>query len=77
VKESASATAESRINLVTLPDGSIAMKRLVISKEEGIFKLARLSDNPTCTPFELEIEPARRLENHILGRVRRVGEEFD
>jgi phage repressor protein C with HTH and peptisase S24 domain len=66
-----------RIYLVMLPDGGVSMKRLVINKDETGVKLICLSDNPEYQPFEVELEPDRRLQRYVLGRIRWVGKEFD
>lgn len=67
-----------RIYLVVLPDGAVAIKRIVLSEKDGCFKLACLSDNTAdYRPFEFEVERGKRLKEYILGRVRWVGKEFD
>ncbi len=67
-----------QIYLVTMPEGSTAMKRLVLSKEQDRYKLVCLSDNTAdYRPFEFEIEPGRSLKTYVLGRVRWAGKEFD
>ena len=67
-----------RIYLVVLPDGAVAMKRLVLSKEQGRLKLACLSDNtPTYRPFDFALDPDKSLKDYVLGRVRWAGKEFD
>lgn len=67
-----------RIYLVILPEGSASLKRLVLSRDEEAVRLVCLSDNTTdYRPFEFALEPEKALKNHILGRVRWVGKEFD
>lgn len=67
-----------RIYLVVLPGGSVAVKRLALTEREGRYKLLCLSDNvASYRPFEFDIEPGRKLKNHILGRIRWAGKEFD
>jgi|GEM_PF-580027 len=69
---------DGRIYLVILPDGSSTLKRLVLKKEDGRFKLLCLSDNtPDYRPFEFDLEPGKTLKHYILGRVRWCGKEFD
>jgi len=67
-----------RIYLVILPDGTVALKRLVLSGDTAGLKLACLSDNTAVyRPFEFALDPEKPLKNHILGRVRWAGKEFD
>lgn len=67
-----------QIYLVILPDGSSAIKRLALSKENGRLKLICISDNVAVyRPFEFELAPGRSLKNYVLGRVRWCGKEFD
>ncbi len=67
-----------RIYLVTLPDGAVALKRLVLSGDPDRMRLACLSDNTAgYRPFEFSLDPERTLKNYIVGRVRWVGKEFE
>ena len=67
-----------RIYLVTLPDGAVALKRLVLSRDGDQFRLACLSDNTAdYRPFEFSLDPEKTLKRYILGRVRWVGKEFE
>lgn len=67
-----------RIYLVTLPDGAVALKRLVLSRDGDRFRLACLSDNTAdYRPFEFALDPEKTLKRYILGRVRWVGKEFE
>jgi SOS-response transcriptional repressor LexA len=67
-----------RIYLVILPDGAAALKRLVLSGDEGGLKLACLSDNTAdYRPFEFALDPEKSLKSYVLGRVRWAGQEFD
>jgi transcriptional regulator with XRE-family HTH domain len=67
-----------RIYLVILPDGTVALKRLVLGGGEGGLTLACLSDNTAdYRPFEFALEPERSLKSYVLGRVRWAGKEFD
>ncbi len=66
------------IYLVVLPDGSISLKRLAVSQRENRIWLICMSDNTAVfKPFEFELQPAQRLRNYVLGRVRWAGKEFD
>jgi SOS-response transcriptional repressor LexA len=67
-----------QIYLVTMPDGSSAIKRLAVSRDEGRVKLICMSDNISCyQPFEFELDPGRSIKHYVLGRVRWAGKEFD
>lgn len=67
-----------RIYLVILPDGSAALKRLVLSGDENGLKLVCLSDNTAdYRPFEFVLDPEKSLKSYVLGRVRWAGKEFD
>ncbi len=67
-----------RIYLVILPDGTVALKRLVLSGEQGSLRLACLSDNTAhYRPFEFALDPDKPLKTYVLGRVRWAGKEFD
>ena len=67
-----------RIYLVILPDGTVAIKRLVLGRNENGLMLACLSDNTAdYRPFEFALDPERGLKTYVLGRVRWVGKEFD
>jgi transcriptional regulator with XRE-family HTH domain len=67
-----------RIYLVILPDGTVAIKRLVLGRNENGLKLACLSDNTAdYRPFEFALDPERSLKSYVLGRVRWAGKEFD
>lgn len=67
------------IYVVTLPDGSTTVKRLTVARDEsGRFKVVCMSDNLAAyRPFEFWVDPAKRLQDYVLGRVRWVGKEFD
>jgi phage repressor protein C with HTH and peptisase S24 domain len=68
-----------RIYLARLPDGSIALKRLVLV-ESGLAappRLLALSDNPNYQPFDFSLDMDRELGYYILGRIRWAGKEFD
>jgi transcriptional regulator with XRE-family HTH domain len=67
-----------RIYLVILPDGTVALKRLVLSGDQGGLKLACLSDNTAdYRPFEFLLDQDKTLKAYVLGRVRWAGKEFD
>jgi phage repressor protein C with HTH and peptisase S24 domain len=67
-----------RIYLVILPDGTVALKRLVLSGEPSGLRLACLSDNTAdYRPFEFALAPGKQLKTYVLGRVRWAGKEFD
>ena len=67
-----------RIYLVILPDGAVAIKRLVLGRNENGLTLACLSDNTAdYRPFEFALDPERSLKSYVLGRVRWAGKEFD
>ncbi|MEM5788349.1 MAG: S24 family peptidase [Syntrophobacteraceae bacterium] len=67
-----------RIYLVILPDGTVALKRLVLSGDQGGLRLACLSDNTAAyRPFEFALDPDKQLNTYVLGRVRWAGKEFD
>ncbi len=67
-----------RIYLVILPDGTVALKRLVMSGDPGRLMLVCLSDNTAdYRPFEFSLDPGKSLKSYILGRVRWAGKEFD
>jgi transcriptional regulator with XRE-family HTH domain len=67
-----------RIYLVILPDGTVAIKRLVLGRNENGLMLACLSDNTAdYRPFEFALDPERSLKSYVLGRVRWAGKEFD
>ncbi len=67
-----------RIYLVILPDGTVALKRLVLIGDHSGVRLACLSDNTAAyRPFEFSLDPEKRLRSYVLGRVRWVGKEFD
>jgi len=66
-----------RIYLVILPDGTAALKRLVLSVDETGSKLVGLPDNTTYRPFEFALDPEKSLKSYVLGRVRWAGKEFD
>jgi len=67
-----------RIYLVILPDGTVAIKRLVLGGNENGLMLACLSDNTAdYRPFEFALDPERSLKSYVLGRVRWAGKEFD
>ncbi len=67
-----------RIYLVILPDGTVALKRLVLSGNQDELRLACLSDNTAhYRPFEFPLVPGKQLKTYVLGRVRWAGKEFD
>lgn len=67
-----------KIYIVTMPDGSTAIKRLAISREETRTKLICISDNVAAyLPFEFELDPGRPIQSYVIGRVRWAGKEFD
>lgn len=67
-----------RIYLVILPDGTVAIKRLVLGGNENGLMLACLSDNTAdYRPFEFSLDPERSLKSYVLGRVRWAGKEFE
>ncbi|HYA41836.1 MAG TPA: S24 family peptidase [Syntrophobacteraceae bacterium] len=67
-----------RIYLVILPDGSTALKRLVLSGDDSGLKMVCLSDNTAdYRPFEFALDPEKSLKSYVLGRVRWAGKEFD
>lgn len=66
-----------RVYLVRMPDGTLVLKRLTLSKINGILKLLLLSDNPAYEPFDFEIPEGRSLTYYILGRVRWIGRELE
>ncbi|MGA2401235.1 MAG: S24 family peptidase [Syntrophobacteraceae bacterium] len=67
-----------RIYLVILPDGTAALKRLVLSADDSGLKLVCLSDNTAdYRPFEFALDPEKSLKSYVLGRVRWAGKEFD
>ena len=66
---------DGKVYLVRMPDGTITVKRLILSKEDGNFRLICLSDNPNFEPFKFLVE--RPLQWYVLGRIRWVGREID
>ncbi len=67
-----------RIYLVILPDGTTALKRLVLSADVSGLKLVCLSDNPAdYRPFEFTLDSEKKLKSYVLGRVRWAGREFE
>jgi phage repressor protein C with HTH and peptisase S24 domain len=67
-----------RIYLVILPDGAVALKRLVLIGDPNGLRLACLSDNTAqYRPFEFSLDPEKTLKTYVLGRVRWAGKEFD
>lgn len=67
-----------RIYLVILPDGTVALKRLVLSRDQETITLACLSDNTAAyRPFEFSLDAGKTLKRYVLGRVRWVGKEFE
>lgn len=67
-----------RIYLVVLPDGSAAVKRLVLSGDREGPRLVCLSENTAAyRPFEFALDPEKPLKIHVLGRIRWVGKEFE
>jgi len=67
-----------RIYLVILPDGTTALKRLVLSSDVSGLKLVCLSDNTAdYRPFEFTLDSEKKLKSYVLGRVRWAGREFE
>ena len=67
-----------RIYLVILPDGTTALKRLVLSSDVSGLKLVCLSDNTAdYRPFEFALDSEKKLKSYVLGRVRWAGREFE
>ncbi|MFZ2447255.1 MAG: S24 family peptidase [Syntrophobacteraceae bacterium] len=67
-----------KIYVITMPDGSSAIKRLALSKDANRFKLICISDNlAVYRPFEFELDPEKSIKHYVLGRVRWAGKEFD
>lgn len=66
-----------QIYLVKQPDGGVAVKRLALAERGERFRLICISDNPTQRPFEFVLDPGRRIQDYVLGRVRWAGKEFD
>lgn len=67
-----------RIYLIILPDGAVALKRLVLSGNQDGLRLACLSDNTSAyRPFEFVLDPGKSLKSYVLGRVRWAGKEFE
>ncbi|MFZ2445631.1 MAG: S24/S26 family peptidase [Syntrophobacteraceae bacterium] len=67
-----------KIYLITMPDGSSAIKRLALSEHANRFKLICISDNlGVYRPFEFELDPGKSIKHYVLGRVRWAGKEFD
>lgn len=67
-----------KIYLVTMPDGSSAIKRLAVSEHANHLKLICMSDNlGVYRPFEFDLDPEKSIKHYVLGRVRRAGKEFD
>ena len=72
------AVLAGRIYLVILPDGTTALKRLVLSSNVSGLKLVCLSDNTAdYRPFEFALDSERKLKSYVLGRVRWAGKEFE
>ena len=66
-----------RIYLVRMPDGYLAVKRLMLNIRKEWARLVCLSDNPSYKPFEFDLDPEYGITWHVLGRVRWVGREVD
>ena len=67
-----------KIYIITMPDGSSAVKRLAISEHANRLKLICMSDNVAVyRPFEFELDPGKSIKHYVLGRVRWAGKEFD
>jgi len=67
-----------KIYIITMPDGSSAVKRLALSEHANRLKLICMSDNVAVyRPFEFELEPGKSIKHYVLGRVRWAGKEFD
>jgi len=66
------------IYMVRLADGeSLALKRIMVNRQDDKASLVCLSDNPAYEPFTIEIRTGKPLSYYILGRVRWAGKEFD
>ncbi len=66
-----------RIYVVRREDGSISLKRVVLSRTEEGLQLVCLSDNTLYNPFTIRIEPDYPIHYYVLGRVRWSGREFN
>jgi transcriptional regulator with XRE-family HTH domain len=70
---------DGKLYLILQPDGTVALKRVVLSSEANQLKLVCMSDNTTgfYRTYYIMIEPSKRLTHYILGRLRWAGKEFD
>lgn len=70
---------DGKIYLVMTPDGTVALKRLVVKQgEEGNPRLVCLSDNTGAyRPFSFTLDPGKSIKEYVLGRIRWAGKEFD
>ncbi len=66
------------IYLVLLPEGTVSVKRLALSKEPEATRLICNSDNvASYRTFEFKLDPGKPIQSYVLGRVRWAGKEFD
>lgn len=66
------------IYLVQLPEGTVSVKRLALSREAEGTKLICNSDNvANYRTFEFKLDPGRPIQSYVLGRVRWAGKTFD
>ncbi len=66
------------IYLVQLPDGTVSVKRLTLSREPEGTRLICNSDNVAAyRAFEFSLDLGRPIHSYVLGRVRWAGKEFD
>jgi len=66
------------IYMVRLVDGeSLALKRIMLNRQDEHASLVCLSDNPAYEPFTIELRSGKPLSYYVLGRVRWAGKEFD
>ncbi len=66
------------IYLVQLPDGSVTVKRLAVNNDPEGTRLICNSDNVAAyRTFEFRLDPDRKIQSYVLGRVRWAGKEFD
>lgn len=65
-----------KIYVVRRDDGSISLKRVVLSRTEKGLQLVCLSDNTLYNPFTIKVELDHPIHYYVLGRVRWSGKEF-
>jgi len=66
------------VYVVVQPDGTTVLKRLAVSRDAGRVFLVCMSDNiAVYKPFEFEISPSKSILEHVIGRVRWAGKEFN